>query len=189
MENNIEILKQCLSEQIALEEHLCRIIEEQISEIDETDFEDAKNLLKKTSQVLENHFLPLNTLLDKFEKDALNARGKVVAGNGRDLNNILAVEQRNTRISRILRDDYSALNLITISNTLLHTTALALDAQEVAAIALKHLKNLVPLVIKIGCLVPDVVTRELCSNSSSTIDLSVALTAMKNTQLAWRNAS
>ncbi len=57
------------------------------------------------------------------------------------------------------------MNSITMGNTLLHTTALALDSHEVAATALMHLKNLTPLVIKISELVPEVVAKELHTES------------------------
>lgn len=186
--NHVDILKQQLSEQIALEEHLVKIIEDQISDIDDTNFADAKNLLTKTREALESQFTPLNELLDKLERDALTDRKRAIAGNGGGFKSPLILEQENRRISRILRDDYSALNLITISNTLLHTMALALNCQEVAEIALKHIENLAPLVVKIGELMPEVIARELYSDSP-TINQSVAQTALKNIQLAWRSNS
>lgn len=166
------------------------MLEEQIADIHEQDFADAKDLLGEASQALERQFRPLNVLLDKLESDQLSALAKTVAGNGAvmGLKPPLNREQRNRQISRILRDDYSALNLITISNTLLHTTALALGRGDIAAIALEHLGNLAPLVIKIGELLPVVTARELRAEFPK-VDLSVAQTALKNTQLAWRKAS
>lgn len=192
MNNLDEHLKQYIREQIALEEHLSTVIEQQISEVSETEFADAKNVLIQTREVLERHFIPLNALLDKLEKDTATALAITVSSNGSGNSNGLhhhpgETEQRSKRISTILRDDYSALNLVAISNTLLHTTALALNCQEVAAIALSHLQNLTPLVVKIGQLVPEVVARELRTQSPE-IDLAIAQIALKNTQLAWRTA-
>jgi len=188
MENVDDFLKQHLREQIGMEEHLCSIIENQISEIDETDFSDAKSLLINTKEVLEKQFDPLNKMLDKLEKDTEIVRAKAVAGNGAGNTKLSGdAEQIKKRISSILRDDYSALNLITMSNTLLHTIALALNCQDIAETALKHLQNLAPLVVKIGELLPDVVTRELRTGSAK-IDLAVAKIALQNAQLAWRNA-
>jgi hypothetical protein len=180
-----QILIQQLREQIALEEHLCKIIEQQISEITEPNFSDAKNLLQKAFKTLEAQFSPLNALLDKFEFGNTSDDLETALTNGIDLKNLLDPEQKNSLISRILRDDYSALNLITMSNTLLHTTALALESKDVAELALQHLKNLAPLVVKIGQMVPDVVAREL-KRQSPTIDLAIAKTALRNTQLAWQ---
>lgn len=183
-----EILKQYLAEQIGLEEHLCKVIEEQISEISETDFSEtdfgyAKNLLVSTREVLEKHFIPLNELLDKLEYNIVppslsNGIENKIQPNGS--------AQEKKRISTILRDNYSALNLITMSNTLLHTVALALDSQEVAEIALNHLKNLAPLVKQIGKILPETVAREL-NHESAIIDLTVAQLALNNIRLAWES--
>ena len=191
MKNSYKILQQQIREQIALEEHLCRIIDGQIEDIGEVeyvDYIDAKNLLKNTRQVLEKHFTPLNELLDKLDCDDDIKQRVGVVPNGLDVKTAHNTELAQGRISKILRDDYSALNLITISNTLLHTTALALNSLEIATIALQHLENLAPFVVRIGELMPEVITRELRTQSPS-IDLSVAKTALVNTKQAWSKAS
>jgi hypothetical protein len=180
-------LEHYLSEQVALEEQLCKIIEQQISDVDEIHFPDAKNLLLKTKEVLEQHFIPLNKMLDRLDQAALSAQKNrlilnAVTFNGYDRN------QENERVSKILRDDYAALNLITMGNTILHTTALALDCQEVAAVALDHLQHLTPLVAKIGELMPHIVTQELLTHSEE-IDPAVGHLAAKNLRLVWRNGS
>jgi hypothetical protein len=184
MSSQNQILIQHIHEQIALEEQLCKIIEKQISEINEPNYIDAKNLLIRAFKTLESQFAPLNSILDKLE-DASSIDIFKTESNGIEMKNLLDPEQKNSIISRILRDDYSALNLITMSNTLLHTTALALESKEVAELALQHIKNLAPVVIKIGQMVPDVVTREL-KIKSPLIDLNIAKTALKNTQQAWK---
>lgn len=185
MKDHTELLKSQICEQIALEEHLLIIIEEQIREIDGNEFDDAKNLLTKTKNVLARHFVTLNELLDKTEQNASAACKESVASNGVTLN---TPTMTRAKISKILQDDYSALNKITISNTLLHTLALALDYKEVATTALKHLENLTPFVIRIGELMPEVVTRELYRESPE-VDLTVAKTALRNIKLAWQKAS
>jgi hypothetical protein len=188
MENQNDIVNLYVSKQIALEEHLFKIIEDQISEINELEYNDAKVLLKKTSQILEYNFISLNEQLDKIERDTFCSRKKTVERNQKTLQKESPTEQENKRTSRILREVYSTLNLITISNTQLHTTALALDSVDVANLALKNLKTLAPLVVLIGELIPDIVTRELYS-VIPTIDLSVAQRALVNTKLAWKRSA
>lgn len=91
----------------------------------------------------------------------------------------------NRRVNLMLRDDYSALHLITMSNTLLHTAALAFDAQEVADTALQHLKDLAPLVITISDLLPELIAQELHYQNPS-IDPTVGQKALRNAKQAWR---
>ena len=176
------ILVPHLSEQIALEEHLCRLIEQQIGDINDDAFSDAKALLSKVVSTLEDQFAPLNESLDELEEEVSSIRSKEVASAA---NGALVESRTLGQISKALRDDYSALVHITTSNTLLHATALALDCQNVATLALKNLRNLAPLVVQIGELMPEVVARELRSEFPK-IDQAIAKTALHNTRAAWR---
>jgi hypothetical protein len=186
MEIHDSVLIKHISEQVALEEHLCALIDKQISEIDHELFPDAIDLLVSAQKVLLNNFAALNKLLDQLEVDASISRSIAREGNGHITVDREGVEYRQT--SKMLRDDYSALNLITISNTLLHTIALALGSADVASTALRHLENLAPLVVKIGELMPEIATKELGAQFSW-VDLLSAKTALKNVQLAWQKAS
>jgi len=179
MEVYIEMLKQHLGEQIALEEHLCKIIEEQIIDLEGPEFADAKQVLRETIEVLENNFQPLNAILSKLEE---GVGSKSVKGNGVSLHHSLELAQNKRKISRMLRDDYLALNLITMSNTLLHTTALALNHEDVAQLALKHLKRLAPLVVRLGKVFPSVVFVELnmLNMGDTKFDTSIVHTALRN---------
>lgn len=95
---------------------------------------------------------------------------------------------RKDPVSRMLRDDYTALAMATISYTQLHTTGLAYHEQEVADVALKHLEALTPLVMRINEIMPNVVAAELTDEGSG-IETEVADEAIENTQQAWKPQS
>lgn len=183
------LLEHYLCEQLAMEEQLCTMIEQQISDVDDTHFPDAKGLLIKTKQVLEQHYRPLNQLLDRLDQARADLNEKKTSG-ALSLVSLdgLRRDQASDRVSRILRDDYSALNLVAMGSTMLHTTALALDCSDVAKVALEHLRHLIPLVVKLREMMPHIVAREAIDHSG-TIDPSViGRAAVKNAQLAWRTA-
>lgn len=182
------ILTQYVSEQIALEEHLSHLVAEQMSEIDNEDYAGVHELLASVQYILEQHFQPLNDALSVLENENAARQKKTERGQEkkRILRRVEQGAQESQRISKMLRDDYSALNSITMSNTLLHTTALLVDKIDVANLALQHLKNLTPLVVKIGELVPEVIAQELRHNSPK-IDCSLAKTAIENVKSAWRS--
>jgi hypothetical protein len=184
MENHYKGLHQLLSEQIALEEELSFKIREQLAEINETDFVEVTRLLKQTYDTLERHYAPLNNLLDKLDGVAKLAREETITSNGVGLDIKPESEPKIPKISRMLREDYSALSNITFSNAQLHTIALALESRDTADLALEHLKNLMPLVFQVEELVPEVIMRELMAESLK-VDISVAEIAQNNTRLAW----
>jgi hypothetical protein len=184
MKKENEILLRHLREQIALEEHVCKTIKDQIDIINETSFKDARDVLQATSQLLELHFTPLNRVLDVYEE----SKELSSTINGKYHKDSRDAANHTLQISRILRDDYAALNHVTISTTQLHTLALSLGAQDVAELALTHLENLAPLVVRIGELIPSVTTRELVSQFPS-VNEEVARTALLNTKRAWKKCT
>ncbi len=187
MKNQNDILKQEICEQIAIEENICTLIEEKISEIEGTNFVDARSLLSQVSVVLESHYGLLNNLLTKLEVSSEAVAENDLSEKTKELIKSFDREDDQWRISRILREVYSALSLITISNTQLNTIGLALKNEEVADIALNHLEALAPLVVRMGLLAPEVVTKEL-SKTKVPIDPSAAQIALENTKLAWQKA-
>ncbi len=87
-------------------------------------------------------------------------------------------------VSKMLRDDYTALSLAAISQTMLHTTGLAMKEQSTASLAHGQLSDLTPLIVDLSELIPLVVAREL-ANDGENVDTSVGPEARRNTQKAW----
>ncbi|MDC0358184.1 hypothetical protein OAO01_05150 [Oligoflexia bacterium] len=178
------LLERYLGEQVALEEQLCTVIEQQIADVDETNFPEARNVLIKTKDVLERHFQPLNGLLDKLDQEKFDSKKKGFPLRAVDISGGSA-DEKNRQVSVMLRDNYSLLNLIAIGNSVLHTTALALDHKDAALLALEHLKDLTPLVSRIVEIIPHIVAREL-STQSERIDPAVGQIAGENLLSVWR---
>lgn len=95
---------------------------------------------------------------------------------------------RKHPLSRILRDNYTALSLACVAYEMLHTTALGLRQKGLADAALRHLSELTPLIMDLTKIIPEVVLEELAKDDP-TIDLSVAGQALENTLGAWRSSS
>ena len=96
---------------------------------------------------------------------------------------------RDDRVSRILRDDYTALCFATVCYEMLHTTALAVGHGEVANLALSHLRDYTPAVMAIAQLLPEVITDELTREGKMSGNGSIARLAAKNVQDAWQQPS
>jgi hypothetical protein len=92
---------------------------------------------------------------------------------------------RKTKVSKNLRDDYTALGLASISYTMLHATALGLGEQTTAALAQRSLEALTPLIVRISKAVPVVVLQEL-SDDGEVVQISAASVSAKLTHQAWQ---
>jgi hypothetical protein len=84
----------------------------------------------------------------------------------------------------MVRDTYTALGLASISYHMMYTTALGLQEERLAALALDHLKDLAPHVVDLSKTVCLVVAHEL-SEENKLIDPAVGQEAVRKTHEAW----
>jgi hypothetical protein len=92
---------------------------------------------------------------------------------------------RKTKVSKNLRDDYTALGLASISYTMLHATALGVGDESVAALAQRHLEQIAPIIMRISRIIPAVVLQEL-RDDGEVVRVSAADISAKATQKAWQ---
>jgi hypothetical protein len=92
---------------------------------------------------------------------------------------------RATKVSKYLRDDYTALSLASISYTMLHATALGRGDQTLAALAARHLEALATIVVRISKTMPLVVLQEL-RDDGEPVSVSAAAISTKLTHEAWQ---
>jgi ferritin-like metal-binding protein YciE len=181
------ILKTYISDMLALEKSILEMIDRQANDPKLRDHPQAFALveriritLRNHTQALDNH---LSTMGDKSMaaiKDALTMFAGMAAG--------MIDRVRMHPISKMLRDDYTALSLSAISYTMLHTTGLALKDTGTAELAARHLHALTPLIVDLSEVIPLVVVKEL-SEGEWQVDATVGPEAVRNTHHAWTHDS
>jgi hypothetical protein len=128
---------------------------------------------------LENHAAAIGSETGAVLKEAVAGVAGTLAG--------LYEKVRKHPVSRMLRDDYTALSLAATGYSMLHTTGLAFRDLAVANVALRHLRDVTPLVMELSSVIPGAVVRELAEDDAS-VDGSAAELAEKNTFEAWNDA-
>jgi hypothetical protein len=185
MKERIDTLQKYVSDMIAVEDHIGSAVKRQ------TEHEDvykhhpqASQIINQIAQMTEQHSQHLKQHLDsiggdsaKGIKEAATTVMGAVAG--------LYDKIRTESVSKMLRDDYTALNLAAVSYTMLHTTGLALRDQVTADLALRHLKHYTEIIMQINQIIPNVVVADLRDDVPMINEASVQQ-AMQNTQDAWR---
>jgi len=89
-------------------------------------------------------------------KEAVAAAAGVLAG--------LYGKVRKHPVSRMLRDDYTALALAATGYSMLYTAAAALHDGHVVAIAQRHLREVTPLIMQLSRIIPAAVVAELAED-------------------------
>lgn len=154
-----ETLVRSLTELRALERYTLEALDLQRHEEDLEDHRSAGELIFDTTGVLREHVERLDTQIAVLgaSREALRAAASSMAG---AFLGFLS-KSRSHETAKMLRDDYTLLSLASIGYLMLHTTAVALRRADVADLALRHHRELAPLVRDIGEMLPHLVLRDL----------------------------
>ena len=167
-----------LSDLLALERHMAAPIEQQTKSEDHQQYPEAARIFEKIKTITDNHIAALeaqlNTVGGHPASGIKSARSQLLGGGAAALNSA-----RKTKVSKSLRDDYTALGLSSISYTMFHATALALGDTASANLAKRHLDDITPVIVEISRVIPFVVLGELQADGQS-----VQITAAQLTQAA-----
>lgn len=97
---------------------------------------------------------------------------------------------REDSVSKALRDDYTACNLLAISYTMLHTTSMALEDKKTKAFAEEGLRTYARLVQDINHMIPLAVVKELKANGDYDIqNTNVVAECRKTIDKIWKNTA
>jgi hypothetical protein len=185
MTKRLDSLQQYVGDMLAVERGLLNTTKHHSEDMRVAEFPQASRTLERVAIVAQGHVKSLEQHLTNLGGDAFSpVKEGLVAALGTA--GALFDKVRSNKVSKMLRDDYTALSLAVISYTMLHTTGLALRDEATAHVALRHMKAWTPLLTEISEIIAHVVVAELI-DESETIDTSVAVQATQNTQEAWRS--
>lgn len=130
-----------------------------------------------TTQI--NELEKFDDLIDDSKTEAL--KEKVASLFGSIAGNIDTI--RKDPVSKILRDDYTALSMLASGYTMLHTAALTYERKELAEYAQDSLSRVAQLITETSQIIPYIVAEELSDDSSKILE--IAEKSLEETQKAW----
>ena len=183
-ETNTATLKTYVNDMLTLQKHILEAVSHQYEDQNVKNDPAAIDLVGKLKSLLNKHVGDLEGAVARLGSEVM-ATVKQTSGYVLGVAAGLYDKVRKDPVSRMLRDDYTALCMSSVSLVQLHTTGLAYGDQGVADLALKHLNDLTPLVMQINQIMPGIVVKELTDEGPG-INTSVVATAVANTQAAWK---
>ena len=180
---NMATLQTYANDMLALQKHVLEAVEHQYADVNVKHDPKAYDLVGKLKSALTHQTGELEPHIERLGSEVMATAKQAVTN---FLGQIAGLydKVRKDPVSRMLRDDYTALNMSAFSYVQLYTTSLAYHDQALADTALKHLKELTPIIIHINEIIPHVVVSELRDEGPG-IDTSVAAKAYADTQQAW----
>jgi ferritin-like metal-binding protein YciE len=154
-----EAINSYITDMLSLEEHIEKAVQGQLEDLE--DYPEVTRDLRQILRKVEHHISDLKSLSERRNArgpaDALKRAGSMLLGLGAAAIDLV----RNEGLPKNLRDDYTAFSLATIGYVMLHTTATALEDQEVGDLARQHFADYAQAVTLLHNVVPGAVIRFL----------------------------
>lgn len=180
--NKSKDIKAYTSDLHALERHFMNAVKKQKTSDKVTD-ERAVDLLNELDKMASSHVRKLEAELEQMGGEVSSTiKSKIASFAGSIAGMIDAV--RDDALSKMLRDDYTALSMITIGYTMLHTHALSNENQKLADLSKSHLEDCTVLITEISKVIPLVIAYEI--NSDTGRAEKIGTRALENTHSAWK---
>jgi len=186
-EQRMSQLQRHVSDMIALDQDLLSAVRQQLSDQHVEGMAEARDILEEVERTLEAHVVRLTEELDALGGPSGSALKKLAAGMAGAAAAIFG-RMRSEPVSRMLRDNYTALSLVTISYSMLHTTALTLGSQTLADAAQLCMEQTTPLVVRVSDAMPRIVTVEL-QRESMPLQPDAAKEAEEAAMSAWQQGA
>ena len=123
-----------VSDLLALEQHIAKPLAEQVGHEATSEYPRAEALLQELQGLNASHEQRLQRALDRLGGHAAapikSAWSSLLGGAAAAIGST-----RKTKVTKWLRDDFTALNLAAMSYTLLHATAIGVGDAEIAELA------------------------------------------------------
>ncbi len=181
-------LRKHTSDQLAVVSHVLEAVERQREDENVKANLDANQVIIEVERVLKAQVAALEGMVDAAGSD-VEATIKKAVTDALGFAAGLYDKVREHTVSRMLRDDYTALSLVAMGYTAYHAFGLVVKDSRVADLALNHLKQITPLLVRISQVLPIVVAEEVAQNQDMHFDRSVGEQAVTNTQSAWQGTA
>jgi ferritin-like metal-binding protein YciE len=182
-----EVIGHYISDMIGVEKYFCDALEQQLNDQNFKKYPEAIQCVSQLKQMSHQHTEVLKQhLADINGNDVAMSSVKEAISGALGFVKSLYEKVRADAVSKGMRDNYIVSNLCCVGYTMLHTTALACQDSQTAAVALRFLNEYTPAVMKLNEVIPQVVVNELVEQGKIR-DASVAPQAIKNSQDAWKS--
>jgi len=176
-------LQQHVSDMVALDRHILNAVDRQLMDTNASSYANVRELLESTREMMSSHISRLEEELDILGRSPTSPIKSAVSSAAGSAMALLD-RVKHAHVSRMIRDNYTALSLASVSYSMLHTTALALKSHRIADVAQRCLTEVTPLIVRYSEQIPVVVVNEMARDALP-VDVTISQIAVDSTQRAW----
>jgi hypothetical protein len=179
-----EILRLYSSDLLELQRHIVDVVKDQTDQEEVRRYPEVQQLVIKIQDTVGRHFNELEQGLESLggEKSSLlkQAMGRVAE----TAMGMVIKAEGSEKCSKVLRNDYLALDAASLGSLMLYTTAAAFNNDRISEISERHFNELTSLAVEIREMIPEIVVREFADQGYS-VNNGVTEEVNRKIQQAW----
>jgi hypothetical protein len=179
-----EILRLYSSDLLELQRHIVDVVKDQTDQEEVRRYPEVQQLVIKIQDTVGRHFNDLEQGLESLggEKSSLlkQAMGRVAE----TAMGMVIKAEGSEKCSKVLRNDYLALDAASLGSLMLYTTAAAFNNDRIGEISERHFNELTSLAVEIREMIPEIVVREFADQGYS-VNNGVTEEVNRKIQQAW----
>jgi hypothetical protein len=179
-----EILRLYSSDLLELQRHIVDVVKDQTDQEEVRRYPEVQQLVIKIQDTVGRHFNDLEQGLESLggEKSSLlkQAMGRVAE----TAMGMVIKAEGSEKCSKVLRNDYLALDAASLGSLMLYTTAAAFNNDRIEEISERHFNELTSLAVEIREMIPEIVVREFADQGYS-VNNGVTEEVNRKIQQAW----
>jgi hypothetical protein len=180
-----EILRLYSSDLLELQRHIVDVVKDQTDQEEVRRYPEVQQLVIRIQDTVGRHFNELEQGLESLggEKSSLlkQAMGRVAE----TAMGMATKAEASEKCSKVLRNDYLALDAASLGSLMLYTTAAAFNNDRIGEISERHFHELASLAVEIREMIPEIVVREFADQGYS-VNNRVTEEVNRKIQQAWR---
>jgi ferritin-like metal-binding protein YciE len=180
-----EILRLYSSDLLELQRHIVDMVKGQSDQEEVRRYPEVQQLVTRIQDTVGQHFNELEQGLESLggEKSSLlkQAMGMVTE----TAMGIATKVEGSEKCSKVLRNNYVALDAASLGSLMLYTTAAAFSNDRIEEISGRHFNELSKLAVEIREMIPEIVVREFADQGYS-VNSGITEEVNQKAQQAWR---
>jgi hypothetical protein len=179
-----EILRLYSSDLLELQRHIVDVVKDQTDQEEVRRYPEVQQLVTKIQDTVGRHFNELEQGVESLggEKSSLlkQAMGRVAEA----AMEMVIKAEGSEKCSKVLRNNYLALDAASLGSLMLYTTAVAFNNDRIGEISERHFNELSSLAVEIREMVPEIVVKEFADQGYS-VNSKVTEEVNRKAQQAW----
>jgi ferritin-like metal-binding protein YciE len=180
-----EILRLYSSDLLELQRHIVDMVKGQSDQEEVRRYPEVQQLVTRIQDTVGQHFNELEQGLESLggEKSSLlkQAMGRVTE----TAMGMATKVEGSEKCSKVLRNNYVALDAASLGSLMLYTTAAAFSNDRIEEISGRHFNELSKLAVEIREMIPEIVVREFADQGYS-VNSGITEEVNQKAQQAWR---